>query len=698
MTHRAGAPLAAVGVLAVIVVSLTFSNRPRSVSANPASGFTAVSAGGATTCGVTSSGGAKCWGANWAGQLGIGNSTGPETCTYTPGFSLPCSRTPVGVFGLGSGVAAVAVGDYFACALTSGGAVKCWGGNNVGQLGNGTMIGSSTPVGVSGLGSGVASVSAGDSYTCALIAGGGVKCWGYNFAGQLGDGTTNNRLTPVDVSGLTSGVASISAGDAHTCAVTVAGGLKCWGRNTGNGTTMASTTPVDVTGLTSGVAAVSAGRDHTCAMTTGGGVKCWGANFYGQLGNGTTTASTTPVDVTGLTSVAAVSAGYDHTCALTTGGGVKCWGYNVAGELGNGTTTPSTTPVDVTGLTSGVAAVSAGYSYTCALTAAGGVKCWGYNGYGQLGDGSTDSRLAPVDVVNVYKGPTFTPTQMPTPTAIPVTPTPAPCPPYCALDFSIGTDLAGGAGGSCDSSGTPTGSCNVPLGGKFKVSFYLNSLPPGLAGGGYGGYEAKIQYSGVTNSGMALSVNQTYWPACGLPKYALNPGSIALVCTVGVGAAQSAYTGRMATVEFTCAADGIVTLIHGAGNTSIADNTPTYYAETSDESLTIHCVPPLAYPGNTDGDGCPDAKEVGPDHRLGGQRNFLNPWDYFDPDHDGQVRANDILAVVQHYGLNQGDPGYSTNYDRTFIGPNNWNLGPPDGKIRADDILAVVYQYGDDCS
>jgi uncharacterized repeat protein (TIGR01451 family) len=314
---------------------------------------------------------------------------------------------------LGSGVTAIAAGEYHTCALTSGGGVKCWGFNGYGELGDGTTTQRTTPVDVSGLGSGVSAISAGHGYTCALTSGGGVKCWGDNQYGQLGDGTTTQRTTPVDVSGLGSGVAAISAGAFHTCALTSGGGVKCWGDNLdgdlGDGTTTQRTTPVDVSGLGSGVASISAGYYHTCALTSGGGVKCWGDPADGQLGDGTTTVRTTPVAVSGLGSgVAAISAGAFHTCALTTGGGVKCWGYNGNGQLGDGTSSGpqtcagspcSTTPVDVSGLGSGVTAIAAGGYHTCALTSGGGVKCWGANYAGQLGDGTTTQRTTPVDVV-----------------------------------------------------------------------------------------------------------------------------------------------------------------------------------------------------------------------------------------------------------------------------------------------------------
>ena len=260
------------------------------------------------------------------------------------------------------------------------------------------------------VGSQMVMVSAGGLYTCAITTGGGVKCWGRNDYGQLGDGTNTGRLTPVDVTGLSSGITAISAGGMHTCALTSGEGVKCWGWNyycqLGDGTTTNRSTPIDVTGLSSGVIAISAGGAHTCALTSGGGVKCWGQNDWGQLGDGTNTSSNTPVDVTGLSSgVIAISAGGVHTCALTSGGGVRCWGENFSGQLGDGTTANRLTPVDVTGLSSGVIAISAGGSdvveplkHTCAITIGGGVKCWGNNWYGQLGDGTNTNRWTPIDV------------------------------------------------------------------------------------------------------------------------------------------------------------------------------------------------------------------------------------------------------------------------------------------------------------
>lgn len=300
--------------------------------------------------------------------------------------------------------APTSAGNEHTCGVTSAGGVKCWGYNYYAQLGDGTLTDRLTPVSVSGLASGVVAIAAGFYHSCALTSAGGVKCWGAGGYGQVGDGTTiRQRLTPVDVTGLTSGVRAISGSSNHTCALTVEGGVKCWGYNLtgqlGDGTTTNRSVPVNVTGLASGVVAISANGFHTCALLTSGGVKCWGNNNYGELGDGTETNRTTPVDVSGLTSgVTAIAAGYYHTCALTSGGGIKCWGSNFYGGLGDGTTTDRVVPVDVSGLASGARVVAGGYAHTCALTGSGGVKCWGQGYGGQLGNGTSTNSSTPVDV------------------------------------------------------------------------------------------------------------------------------------------------------------------------------------------------------------------------------------------------------------------------------------------------------------
>jgi alpha-tubulin suppressor-like RCC1 family protein len=207
-------------------------------------------------------------------------------------------------------------------------------------------------------------------------------------------------------------VVAIAAGDYHTCALTSAGAAKCWGANArgqlGDGTTHGRHAPVAVSGLASGVTAIAADRNHSCALTIAGAVKCWGLNAYGELGDGTTTRRLTPVAVSGLAgSVTAISAGETHSCALTSAGAVECWGGNREGALGDGTRADRHTPVAVSGLGSGVKAITARGSfydgsprgYSCALTNTGRAKCWGWNLYGQLGDGTTTDRHKPVAVI-----------------------------------------------------------------------------------------------------------------------------------------------------------------------------------------------------------------------------------------------------------------------------------------------------------
>ena len=354
-----------------------------------ASGMHAVAAGNLHTCALTENGGIKCWGANVRGQLGNGGSTD--------------HWTPVDVVGLGSNMHALAAGYFHTCALTNGGGVKCWGWNYDGALGDGTTITSSTPVNVTGLGSGVRAVATGALHTCAVTGAGGAKCWGNNLFGQLGTGAGTDHTTPVDVVSLTSGVRAIAAGYGHTCALTESGGVKCWGDNEagqlGDGTTTDRLTPVDVAGLSSGVRAIAVGGGHTCALTDSGAVKCWGDNYYGQLGDGTTTGRLTPVDVPGLNSrVRALAGGGFHTCALLETGGLTCWGDNHTGQMGVGATTQYSMPVGVSGLNTSVPAVAACGYHTCVLTESGEVNCWGDNRAGQLGNGTTDNSWIPVEV------------------------------------------------------------------------------------------------------------------------------------------------------------------------------------------------------------------------------------------------------------------------------------------------------------
>ncbi|NIL44150.1 cell wall anchor protein [Salinispora arenicola] len=338
------------------------------------------------------------WGDNSDGQLGNGTITG--------------SSTPVDVYlPAGTTITAVTAGGLHSLALTSTGAVLAWGRNFSGQLGNGDTTNRSTPVDVDlPAGTTITAIAAGAFHSLALTSAGTVLAWGENLHGQLGNGGTTNMSTPVGVS-LPAGVTitAVAAGAFHSLAVTSTGAVLAWGDNSngqlGNGTTTGSSTPVDVdlpAGTTiTAVAAGVAGAAHSLALTSTGAALAWGNNADGQLGNGDTTNRSTPVDVdlpAGVT-IAAVAAGGLHSLALTAAGAVVAWGRNVSGQLGNGTTTGSSTPVDVdlpTGAT--ITAIAAGFDFGLALTAAGAVVAWGRNASGQLGDGTTTNRSTPVDV------------------------------------------------------------------------------------------------------------------------------------------------------------------------------------------------------------------------------------------------------------------------------------------------------------
>ncbi|MFN9109956.1 MAG: RCC1 domain-containing protein, partial [Bacteroidota bacterium] len=291
------------------------------------------------------------------------------------------------------------------------GDVQCWGDNRFGQIGDGTRgewADKLEAVRVGGLTAGVTQIAAGFYHTCALLNTGGVKCWGNNTYGQLGDGTGTDRVTPVDVTSLTSGVIQITARNLHTCALLVSGAVRCWGWNDygqiGDGTSGANRlSPVDVVGLTSEVVQIGAGEIHTCALLNSGDLQCWGYNGSGQLGDQTNTMRLSPVNVLGLSSeVTEITAGYAHTCALLGTDGVKCWGNNDDGQLGDGTYgTNRLVPVGVSGLNSGVTRIAVGFGHSCAVLSSEEMKCWGANGSGQIGDGTEGviDKLIPVTVL-----------------------------------------------------------------------------------------------------------------------------------------------------------------------------------------------------------------------------------------------------------------------------------------------------------
>ncbi len=314
----------------------------------------------------------------------------------------------------------------FTCGLNSSGGIKCWGVNDSGQLGDSSLTASTVPVTVTGLASGALQVAAGRAHACAVVSGGAVKCWGKNTYGQLGDNSTTTRNSPVDVSGLSSGVSRVFAGSEHSCALKTNGALVCWGRNqtsqlSGTGASTCagencSLVPLTVYG--SGVLDAAAGSYHTCAVVTGGAATCWGNNYYGQLGNNSTSDSASPVSVTGLSSgVTQITAGNVHSCALNSDGEVLCWGANGAYELGyesvsvcdGGMIDCSKVPDYVTesggSNVSSIAQISTSPlgSHNCAVTLTGGARCWGSNINQELGNTASDDCLAGVN--NCSKSP-----------------------------------------------------------------------------------------------------------------------------------------------------------------------------------------------------------------------------------------------------------------------------------------------------
>ncbi len=250
-----------------------------------------------------------------------------------------------------------------------------------------------------------ARISAGGNHSCAAISDGSLKCWGMNASGELGDGSTASSNVPVCVQGVSDAI-SVACGRDHACAVLSSGEVMCWGSNDygqlGNGDTAGSPAPVSVL-LGGSAQQAAAGGMHTCALVSDGSVECWGYGKYGQLGDGSTVSwSATPVSalLPGGKAALSIAAGGAHTCAVLEDGGAVCWGYNGHGQLGNGTTDSSDIPVAVSlGATEEALSAAAGWYHSCVVLADGRAKCFGQNNKGQLGDGTLDGSSVPVFVV-----------------------------------------------------------------------------------------------------------------------------------------------------------------------------------------------------------------------------------------------------------------------------------------------------------
>ncbi|MEJ7809013.1 MAG: protein kinase [Gemmatimonadaceae bacterium] len=293
---------------------------------------------------------------------------------------------------------AVAVGGTHSCMVAGGGVVYCWGGNDRGQLGDGT---SSRRPGATRLSGSVrfATLAAGIAHTCGVGRDGGAYCWGANERGQLGDGSLTARAEPARVLDV-GGVRSIRAGMAHTCALAVSGDVYCWGANQngelGDGTTTPRSRAARVP-ATVKFRALAVGLNHSCALSTDGLAYCWGENGAGQVGDGGTADRALPTPVAGGLRFTAISGGSAHTCGITLDSRLYCWGRNAYGQLGNGATADSRVPARAAGDVA-FRSVALGSVHSCALARDGQAYCWGRNTYGQIGDGTQTDRAAPARV------------------------------------------------------------------------------------------------------------------------------------------------------------------------------------------------------------------------------------------------------------------------------------------------------------
>jgi len=293
---------------------------------------------------------------------------------------------------------AICAGYFHTIAIKTDGSLWAWGQNTFGQLGDGTTTDRNSPVQI-GTATNWASISAGYYHTIATKTDGTMWAWGYNYEGELGDGTNADKNSPIQI-GTATNWASISAGQNHTIAIKTNGSLWAWGSNQlgqlGDGTNIYKNSPVQI-GTATNWASISAGHKFTIAIKTDGSLWAWGNNSENQLGDGTTTNKNTPVQIGTATNWASISAGYFHTIAIKTDASLWAWGYNGYGQLGDGTTTNKNTPYQI-GTSTNWASISAGNAHTIAIKTDRSLWAWGWNYYGQLGDGGNTNRNSPVQI------------------------------------------------------------------------------------------------------------------------------------------------------------------------------------------------------------------------------------------------------------------------------------------------------------
>jgi alpha-tubulin suppressor-like RCC1 family protein len=335
---------------------------------------------------------AWAWGPNTDGQLGDA--------------SIISRSSPVSVVGGYTDWIQVSGGKSHSIGLRGNGTLWAWGLNTDGQLDDDTTTSRLSPVSVVG-GFTWKDINAGGKHNLALIANGTAWAWGLNTNGQLGDGTTTVRSSPVSVVGGFTDWIEISAGYDHNIALRANGTAWAWGLNTlgrlGDGTTTDQSSPVSVVGGFTDWIQVSAGTGHSLGLRANGTVWGWGLNSSGQLGDGTTTDQSSPVSVIGgFTNWVQVSAGGAHSIGARTNGTVWGWGINTNGQLGNGDTTAQSSPVSVIGGFTDWVQISSGNNHTAGLRANGTAWAWGLNSSGQLGDNTAVDKSSPVSVVGNF--------------------------------------------------------------------------------------------------------------------------------------------------------------------------------------------------------------------------------------------------------------------------------------------------------
>ncbi|MEO7096874.1 MAG: hypothetical protein ABI175_26685 [Polyangiales bacterium] len=372
-------PATAIGAACTTSGSCTFTCAPGDLKTPTGCGPAALQivAGRSFTCGITRQHTVRCWGT----------------------VNSVMTNAPVTVPGLAN-IKALGAGTYHACAVTTAGAVKCWGRNTDGQLGNGTLVDSQTPVDVVGLSSGVVAIAGGEKHTCAMLATGDVQCWGDNFLNELGRAAPVSTTTPLAIAGSNPNAIAIAASSHHTCIVTANHHVTCWGSGEsgqlGNQAKPRQSLPVEAVGITDAISIAAGGvsiRGFTCAIRTQGKVSCWGENFWGNLGLGGDNADViVPTALTTLSGVTELALGVDDSCAVRGGTELLCWGHGDYGKIGHkGWAAPNgyhwlPTPTAMPELAMPAVHVAAGEYHSCFVTDAE-LHCVGSAAAGQLGDG-----------------------------------------------------------------------------------------------------------------------------------------------------------------------------------------------------------------------------------------------------------------------------------------------------------------------